>query len=63
MTGKNYEIIPLPKEQWEGPIIPIQYTTDTYYDISINKETDGYTIEMRKNKYESFVVSRGQKRA
>ncbi len=56
MTGTDYKIIPLPKEQWEGTMIPMGYTTDTYYDVSIAKETDGYTIKMRKCKFDKPVT-------
>lgn len=56
MTGTDYEIIPLPREQWEGTMIPMRYTTDVYYDVNIEKETDGYTIGMRKRKFDKPVT-------
>lgn len=56
MTGTDYEIIPLPREHWEGTMIPMRYTTDVYYDVSIEKETDGYTIGMRKRKFDNPVT-------
>lgn len=56
MTGTDYGIIPLPREQWEGTMIPMRYTTDVYYDVSIEKETDGYTIGMRKRKFDNPVT-------
>ena len=28
----EYEIVYLPKEEWKGTILPMGYTTDTYYD-------------------------------
>ncbi len=51
----NFEIIQLPKEQWEGYIIPISYTTEEYYDIAIEKEESGFQIHMEKKKFETPV--------
>lgn len=47
----NYEIIHLPKEQWKGTIIPIEYTTNRYYDVSVNNTNDGYTINISKKDF------------
>ncbi|NLJ40830.1 MAG: GNAT family N-acetyltransferase [Clostridiales bacterium] len=44
----EYEIIHLPKERWKGTIIPIQYTTEEYYDVSVNRTDKGYIIEIDK---------------
>ncbi len=51
----KYEIIPLPKKQWEGTIIPMRYTTEEYYDVTIEKEKDGYTIGLHKCKFDAPV--------
>ncbi|MBQ9123574.1 MAG: GNAT family N-acetyltransferase [Lachnospiraceae bacterium] len=51
----RYEIIPLPKEQWEGTIIPMRYTTEEYFDVTIEKEKDGYTIGLHKRRFEEPV--------
>ena len=48
MAKENDQIIPLPKAQWEGTIIPIGYTTHTYYDVAVEKNTDGYSIKIEK---------------
>ena len=48
MVKENYKIIPLPKAQWEGTIIPIGYTTYTYYDVTVEKNADGYGIKIEK---------------
>ncbi len=47
----KYEIIHLAKEQWKGTILPIKYTTDRYYDVSVNKTGSGYTIEIEKKSF------------
>lgn len=44
----EYEIIHLPKGKWKGTIIPIRYTTDKYYNVSVNKTHNGFIIEIEK---------------
>lgn len=56
MPEKDYEIVPLPKEQWEGINIPMRYTTEEYYDVKIAEESDGYTIKIHKSQFESPVT-------
>ena len=51
----KYEIIHLPKEQWEGTVIPMCYTTEEYYDVTIDKTEDGYAIGMKKAKFDEPV--------
>ena len=34
MDAKDREIVPLPKEQWQGTPIPLSYTTREYYDVA-----------------------------
>lgn len=51
-----YQIIPLPKEKWEGTVIPMRYTTEEYYDVSMEKESDGYVFEMRRQKFDMPVT-------
>lgn len=46
-----YEIIHLPKEKWKGTIIPIKYTTDKYYDVSVNKTDKGFAVEIEKKDF------------
>lgn len=47
----EYEIIHLPKEKWKGTEIPIKYTTNQYYDVSVNKTENGYSIEIEKKDF------------
>ncbi len=49
-------IIPLPKEQWKGTIIPMRYTTEEYYDVDMRKTADGYDIAIHKKKFEAPVT-------
>lgn len=53
---EDYKIIPLPKEKWEGTVIPMRYTTQEYYDISIEKESNGYAFGMHKCKFDVPVI-------
>lgn len=53
---KEYEIIPLPKEKWEGTIIPMRYTTEEYYDVSMEKEDDGYVFGIHKRKADTPIT-------
>lgn len=56
MEFKGYTIIELPKEKWQGTKIPMRYTTEEYYDISMKKEKDTYKIKMRKCKFDEPVT-------
>lgn len=52
----EYEIIHLPKEQWKGTILPIKYTTDKYYDISIKNTDKGFSIEIEKKDFKEPIT-------
>lgn len=49
-------IIPLPKEQWKGTIIPMRYTTEEYYDVDLQKTADGYDIAVHRKKFDTPVT-------
>lgn len=52
----EYEIIHLPKDQWEGTVIPMRYTTEEYYDVRIDNFGNGYKVSMEKSKFASPVT-------
>jgi|LSQX01.1.fsa_nt_gb predicted N-acetyltransferase YhbS len=52
----EYEIIHLPKESWKDTVIPIGYTTDSYYDVSVNKTEKGYNIGIEKKASSKPIV-------
>lgn len=52
----EYEIVHLPKDKWKGTIIPIQYSTNKYYDVSVNKTDKGYIVEIEKKDFEETVA-------
>ena len=51
-----YPIIYLPPEQYKGHIIPIRYTTSTYYDISLTQNAGGFTTTMQLKSFPSPVT-------
>lgn len=55
MIKMEYDIVPLPKEQWKGRIIPMRYTTEEYYDVSV-QEGEGFRVEIAKKKFETPVT-------
>lgn len=52
----KYEIIHLPKETWKGTIIPIRYKTKKYYDVIVNKNDNGFAIEIEKKNFTEPVT-------
>ncbi len=52
----EFEIIHLPKEKWKGTIIPIKYTTEQYYDVAVNRNKNGYSVEIEKKDFAQPVT-------
>ncbi len=50
---KEHIIQELEKEKWKGTPLPVSYTTDVYYDISVRKTEDGFDIPIRKMPFET----------
>lgn len=48
----EYIIQKLDKEKWKGTRLPVSYTSEYYYDISIDKTVDGFNIPIQKKKFE-----------
>ena len=44
----EYEIVPLPKDQWQGTIIPMRYTTDKYIDVVIQENEKETAIKFQE---------------
>ena len=49
----KYEILKLDKSDWKGTLLPISYTSEYYYDISVNKIEDGFNIPIKKKKFDN----------
>ena len=52
----SYPIIPLPKADWQGTILPIGYTAWEYYDVAMQRERDGFFISIQKRQLESPIT-------
>lgn len=49
-------IIYLPPEQYRGHMIPIRYTTETYYDIAAVRTDSGFTVSMNLERFPAPVT-------
>jgi predicted N-acetyltransferase YhbS len=52
----EYEIIHLPKEKWKDALIPLKYTTNQYYDVTVNKNVKGFSVEIEKKDFAEPVT-------
>lgn len=50
---KGFRIEELEKEKWKGFPLPLCYTSEFYYDISVLKTGDGYDIPIRKKRFDA----------
>lgn len=55
MEAKQFNIVPLPKEKWEGAVIPMRYTTEEYYDVRLKTEESGYQVDICRCRFETPV--------
>lgn len=51
-----YEIVPLPKEKWQGTSIPMRYTTTEYYDVAVERTAAGFRVTLEKKAFEEPVT-------
>ena len=56
----DYEIIALPKEEWKGTGIPLDYTTETYYDVETITGPEGFSVMMKKKKFDTPVTHKSE---
>ena len=52
----GWEIIPLPKEEWQGTPIPMRYTTEEYYDLESVWEPGEFRVRMVKKPFDAPVT-------
>lgn len=52
----EYEIIPLPKEEWKGTPIWMKYTTNEYYDLEKMEDESQFQVRMVKKKFDDPVT-------
>ena len=48
----TYTIQKLDKDIWKGTPLPVSYTSNDYYDISIRRTADGFDIPIQKKRFE-----------
>ena len=52
MIMKAYVIQELDKEKWKGTYLPVSYTSDFYYDVSVLRTADGFDISVQKMRFD-----------
>ena len=52
----NNEIVPLPKQKWKGTLVPIRYTTDSYFDLELTETDDSIQARMVKKQFAAPVT-------
>lgn len=52
----HYKIIHLPKEDWKNHILPMGYTTESYYDVEVQEEPKGFLVEIEKKNFPEQVT-------
>lgn len=52
----KYEIVHLPRENWQGHVVPIGYAAEEYYDVSVIKRESGFAVEMEKKRFGTPVI-------
>ena len=57
---KEYVIEPLDPETWKGTFLPVSYTSDQYYDISVRRTEDGFDIPIRKRPFDHPFAHRAE---
>lgn len=51
-----YEIVPLPKEKWQGTPISMRYTTTEYYDVVMEQTGNGFQVTLEKKAFAEPVT-------
>ncbi len=52
----QFSIKKLSKEEYKGWKLPMQYSSDGYYDVHINKSSEGYRVEIIRTVLEETVI-------
>ncbi len=57
ITNKEagFNIVPLPKKDWQGTIIPMRYTTSEYYDVAVDRRENGFQVTLEKKEFDKPV--------
>lgn len=54
-TDLKYEIVPLSKEKWKGTVIPMRYTTDEYFDVTVSSKEGSFQVDLEKKRFSKPV--------
>ena len=57
---KEYVISELEKDRWKGFPLSMSYTSDSYYDLCVERTADGFSIPIRKKRFPSPVAHRSE---
>ena len=58
MKNKMFEIVFLPKEQYKGTPVPLDYSNDSYYDLEISPmDANGCHITLTRKPTEVFQAN------
>lgn len=52
----SFAIEPLPREQWAGFALPLEYTSDAYYDLVSRKTADGFVFELTLKPFDTPIT-------
>lgn len=53
---KEFSIIPLPKERWQGAVLTMDYTTGSHYAAEFRQEPEGFFVELKKTAFPQPVT-------
>lgn len=63
MTGDinmSFDIEFLPKEQWKGTILLMDYVTPTYYDVEVQRQERGFSVNIQLREFFEPLVIRSE---
>ncbi len=51
-----WEIVPLPKERYEGYTIPFEYDTRAYYDVRLSRMEHGFSVDFVRTELSESIA-------
>lgn len=52
----SWNVVTLPKEQWKGHPLLMDYSTNEYYDVSVSQTADSFGVIMQKKHADEPIV-------
>ena len=56
----DYEIQKLERDTWKGTMLPVDYTSAEFYDMSVNRTGSGFQIPIEKKPFEHVFTHRSE---